>query len=249
MSDSANIIDYLNESKEAWEQKDYIRSAISAYWCIKYCKYGEPYRISSSTLSKSESEALNIYRKSCNKFQRCVLSKTTYLYGIMCPKWLWLYNNKYNLRRISLETQKKFDKGHKIGYLACKLFPGGRDASKLEGIDLEKIIDISRIEIPFKIKQELWIDKTNRLYTDTTVYEAAFISNDVFAAVDIFTKSENGHIAYEVKSNPTITDTLINDCALQYYVINKNCPLEDFYLVYLNESYLEELEIPLDEID
>ena len=248
MSDQANILDYLELSRNAWDEKDYIRAAICAYWCVQYCRYGEPYGMSGSRLRNSESEAWNIYRKSIKKFKSSLLSKTTFVYGTICPKLLWLYKNKYNLRVISTETQKKFDGGHNIGSLAQKLFPDGIDASNYDGI-AERIIDMSRMELPFNIKQQLWIDKTNKLYRDHTVYEAAFIYNDVFAAVDILTKGRKGHAAYEVKSSKGITDTFIKDCALQYYVINKNCPLEDFFLIYLNESYLEEIKIPLDEIN
>lgn len=153
------------------------------------------------------------------------------------------------MRVISPETQKKFEGGHNIGSLAQKIFPDGIDASNIDGVDSERIIDMSRMELPFNIKQQLWIDKTNRLYTEHTAYEAAFINDDVFAAVDILTKGEKGHVAYEVKSSKMITETFIKDCALQYYVINKNCPLENFFLIYLNETYFKKIKIPLDEIN
>lgn len=249
MSDYGNILYHLEQCKEAWTEGNIMDAAIDAYWCIQYCKNGEPYGASPSELSCCEGEAWEIYRKATKTFKKSVLSKTTYVYGTICPKLLWLYKNKYNLRVISPETQKKFEGGHNIGNLAQKLFPDGIDASNLEGVNSERIIDMARMELPFNIRQQLWIDKTNRLYKDHTVYEAAFIYDDVFAAVDILTSGENGHVAYEVKSSKIITETFIKDCALQYYVINKNCPLEDFFLIYLNETYLEKIKIPLDEIN
>lgn len=249
MSDHANIRYHLEECTKAYGERNFLDAAINAYWCVQYCKYGGPYWISNSELHNSESEAWKIYLKSIKKLKRSILSKTTFVYGTICPKLLWLYKNKYNLRVISPETQKKFDGGHNIGNLAQKLFPAGIDASNLEGVNSERIIDMSRMELPFNIKQQLWIDKTNRLYKDHTVYEAAFIYDDVFAAVDILTNGKKGHVAYEVKSSKMITETFIKDCALQYYVINKNCPLEDFFLIYLNETYLEGKKIPLDEVN
>ena len=249
MADQANIRYHLEECTKAYDNRNFLDAAINAYWCVQYCKYGEPYGISSSELHNSESEAWKIYLKSIKKLKRSILSKSTFVYGIICPKLLWLYKNKYNLRVISPETQKKFDGGHNIGNLAQRLFPDGIDASNLKSENSERIIDMSRMELPFNIKQQLWIEKTNRLYKDHTVYEAAFIYDDVFAAVDILTKGEKGHVAYEVKSSKMITETFIKDCALQYYVINKNCPLEDFFLIYLNETYFEGVKIPLDEIN
>ena len=50
MSYHANIIDCLELSRNAWEEKDYLRAAICAYWCVQYCRYGEPYGMSGSKL-------------------------------------------------------------------------------------------------------------------------------------------------------------------------------------------------------
>lgn len=55
MSDHANIIDYLELSRNAWEEKDYLRASICAYWCFQYCLYGEPYGLSGSKLRDSGS--------------------------------------------------------------------------------------------------------------------------------------------------------------------------------------------------
>lgn len=246
MSDYGNILYHLDACKEALETKRYLDAAINAYWCVQYCEQGEPYGISNEELRNSESQARKIYIKASKKFRSSILSKTTFVYGTICPKLLWLYKNKYNLRRVSQQTQKKFDAGHNIGFLAQKLFPDGIDAS---AIDDERIIDMSRIGLPFNIKQQLWLNRTQEFFKDHTVYEAAFIHDDVFAAVDILNKTETGHIAYEVKCSKSITDTFLKDCALQYYVINKNCNLDDFFLIYINEEYLEEVQIPLEQMN
>lgn len=243
MSDYGNILYFLEGSKKAWADKDYLNAAINAFWCIQYCEHGEPYGISFEELHSSESHAYSIYRKATKKFKSSILSKTTFIYGIICPKLLWLYKYKYNLRNVSEQIQKKFNVGHSIGYLAQNLFPDGVDAS---AFDSERIIDMSQISLPFNLKQQLWIGQTQKFYKDNTVYEAAFTYNDVFTAVDILRKTDSGYIAYEVKSSKSITDTLLKDCALQYYVTCRNCKLDDFFLIYINEDYIKQVQIPLE---
>jgi hypothetical protein len=108
---------------------------------------------------------------------------------------------------------------------------------------------MTRISLPFNLKQQQWIARTQKSYKEKTVYEAAFTFDEVFAAVDILDKTEVGHIAYEVKCSQAITETFLKDCALQYYVISKNCKLDDFFLIYVNKDYLEEVNIPMDKMN
>lgn len=246
MSDQAKILDYLEQCKEAYSNKDFLNAAINAYWCVKYCEEGEPYCMPLEDFRRAETEAWQIMRTCSRKFKSSKLSKTTFVYGTICPKLLWLYKNKYNLRRVSRETQRKFDEGHIMGSLAQRLFPDGIDASD---VDSERVIDMCRFYLPFNLKQQLWLNRTNEYYRDHTVYEAAFVYNDVFAAVDILTRGANGHVAYEVKCSRAVTDTFLKDCALQYYVISRNIALEDFFLIYVNERYLDEIQIPFREVN
>lgn len=246
MSDQANILYYFTECKRYYKNQDLLEAAVNAYWCVKYCEHGDPYGMSDKDLNKAESEAWSILRSCSKKFKSSQLSKTTFVYGTICSKLLWLYKNKYNLRKISENTQQKFNAGHEIGALAQKLFPKGIDASEL---DSEQLIDMSRFSLPFNLKQQLWLNKTAAYYRDHTVYEAAFVYDDVFAAVDILTKGSDGHIAYEVKCSKSVNETFLRDCALQYHVLNNNCGLKDFFIVYLNEKYLEEVQIPIEQLN
>lgn len=246
MSDHANILSYLEDCKRFYKQNEYLEAAINAYWCLQYCKNGEPFGISIEMLTKAEAESYRIFLSASKKIHSASLSKTTFVYGTICPKLLWLYKNKYTLRRISDSTQKKFDYGHIIGRLAHNLFPGGIDASELSS---ERVIGMSLFRLPFNLKQQLWLDKTSVAIENAATYEAAFVYNDVFAAIDILTKGSYGYTAYEVKASKVITDTFIRDCALQYYVINNNVKLEDFFLIYINESYLKEINLTLEQIN
>ncbi len=55
-----------------------------------------------------------------------VISKSQYLRGLQCPKALWLYRNRPDLKPENSPTlQHRFDSGHEVGLLAQKCFDGG----------------------------------------------------------------------------------------------------------------------------
>lgn len=247
MSDYICILEHLSNARKEVRKKDYISAAIDAFWAMQYCIHGEPYEMTQSELSSAAKDAKMIYRQASAEIEKSVLSKTTFVYGTICSKLLWLYKNKYNLRKISHTTQNKFDRGHLIGEMALNLFPDGLDATP-EGT--ERVIDMTRVSLPFHLKQPLWIANTKRLLEQGygAVYEAAFDFDKVFAAVDILVPHSDGYVAYEVKSSNAISNTLILDCALQHYVISKNVELKDFFLIYIDEAYVDELDIPLEEM-
>ena len=42
MSDHANIRYHLEECIKAYDERNFLDAAINTYWCVQYCKYGEP---------------------------------------------------------------------------------------------------------------------------------------------------------------------------------------------------------------
>ena len=57
-----------------------------------------------------------------------LLSKSKYLYGIQCPRLLWMaINEPEKLPEVDEATQHRFDEGHLVGELAKKVFPDGID--------------------------------------------------------------------------------------------------------------------------
>lgn len=151
------------------------------------------------------------------------LSKSTYIRGLQCLKSLYLNKNRAYLRdKLPEEQLAKFKRGHDIGKMAQKLFPGGTELP-LPG------------ESSAKKTQEL-IEKGEKI-----LYEACFIAENVIIAVDILVKTEEGWQAYEVKSSFKLSETYYNDAHLQNYVIQKSgLQLAGFYLVFRNA----EVEIP-----
>ncbi|MCF0159065.1 MAG: hypothetical protein HUJ83_11210 [Veillonella sp.] len=145
------------------------------------------------------------------------------------------------------ETQKKYDVGHLIGKLAQNLFPNGKDATPHQCY-CERVIDMSKYNLPTILNQLLMIENTKLMIDENVIYEASFLFNATYASVDILVKESDKRIAYEVKSSTEISETFINDCAFQYYVISKNIRIDDFFLIYLNEEYIKKTNIPLQDL-
>lgn len=155
-----------------------------------------------------------------------ILSKSAYIKSLQCLKALYFYKFHYKDRDpVSEEQQARFTRGHHYGKLAHLLFPGGVDASP------EKPYDYSH---SIKLTGDLLLKQT------PVIYEAAFVYNEVLAAVDILVKHEGMLNAYEVKSSTRISETYLNDAALQYYLITgAGFELNDFFIVHLKREYKE----------
>ena len=55
-----------------------------------------------------------------------ILSKSKYLVGLQCPKYLWiLFHEKERIPEPDKSTQYRFDQGRLVGELAKSLYPTG----------------------------------------------------------------------------------------------------------------------------
>lgn len=167
--------------------------------------------------------------------EKPILSKSTYIRGLQCEKSLYLYKHNYNLRDgISTQLQAIFNQGTNVGLLSQQLFPNGADASPSDHFKIQESV----------LKTKEFIDKG-----ESIIYEATFQYNGVLVAVDILVKNEQGWKAYEVKSSTSISDTYINDTAIQYYVItNSGIELKDISIVYINNQYVKNGDIDVNEL-
>lgn len=156
---------------------------------------------------------------------KSILSKSTYIRGLQCEKSLFLYKNNYKDRdKLSSEQLETFKRGTNIGILAQELFP--------KGINVAPSHPSKYFEAVLKTK-ELIANK------HAVIYEAAFLENDVYVALDILEFKDNKWIAYEVKSSLKISDTYIEDAALQFSIINKSgIELDDFFIIHINPNYV-----------
>ena len=163
------------------------------------------------------------------------LSKSSFIRGLQCDKSLYLYKHHYKLKDPTPSSlQAVFDQGTSIGLLAQELFPYGVDASPENHI---KMVESVGKTLDFISQGQ------------TIIYEATFLYDDVLAALDILVNDENGWKAYEVKSSTKVSDTYVKDAAIQYYTIkNSGIDLKDISIVYINNQYVKNGEIDINEL-
>ena len=135
-----------------------------------------------------------------------VLSKSTYIRGLQCEKALYL--NKFHPTQktpTSARTQEIFDAG--------RSFEDRFRSSFINAIDLKKI---------FKNKFHLYSAYTKALVAkgaDINIFEAAFVHDEVLVLTDVLQQeSGNTFTIYEVKNSKSLTEVIMNDAAVQYYV-------------------------------
>ena len=164
-----------------------------------------------------------------------LLSKSSFIKGLQCEKHLYLYKYHYNEMDELSEMQKAiFKRGTNVGELAQKLFPGGEVAAYGDPPNYEKALK-----------------KTEDLIKNgaKVIYEAAFMFNEVLSIADIVVKEKDFWKIYEVKSSTSISETYLNDAALQYYVIsNLGIKVKDFSIIYINNQYVRRGELNLKEL-
>ncbi len=164
-----------------------------------------------------------------------LLSKSSFIKGLQCDKHLYLYKYHYDEMDELSEMQKAiFQRGTDVGVFAQKLFPGGTTAT--EGS-------------PPAYKKGL--KKTGELILQggKIIYEAAFQFNEVLSIADIIVKEKNKWNIYEVKSSTSISETYLNDTALQYYVIsNSGIEINDFSIIHINNQYIRKGELDINEL-
>jgi len=162
---------------------------------------------------------------------RHILSKSTFIRGMQCPKSLYLYKHSYKLRDpLSAAQAAIFRRGTNVGVLARELFPGGVDASP---------------PTPFQFARS--IEQTSRLVAEgaPVIYEAAFLFEGVLAAMDVLVRDETApagiprYRAFEVKSSTGISETYLLDAALQYWVMTgAGVEIADLSIVHIDSSYV-----------
>ncbi|SFF42526.1 DUF2779 domain-containing protein [Flavobacterium xueshanense] len=167
--------------------------------------------------------------------EKTILSKSTYIRGLQCEKSLYLYKHNYNLRDgISSQLQAIFNQGTNVGILSQRLFPNGVDATPSDHFKIQESV----------LKTKEFIDNG-----ESIIYEATFQYNGVLVALDILVKDEEGWKAFEVKSSTSISETYINDAAIQYYAItNSGIELKDISIVFINNQYVKNGDIDVNEL-
>jgi len=163
------------------------------------------------------------------------LSKSQYIRGLQCIKSLWLKKYKPDLLSAPDSSSKAtLDTGHKVGELACELFPDGVTIP-YEATSLDEKIALTQQLIGEGVKN---------------IYEASFQYEGIFVAIDILHINDDKTVKiYEVKSSTDVKDVYLDDLSIQYYVLNGlGFTIESANLVHINSDYVREDELEIDKL-
>ncbi|MBT3406432.1 DUF2779 domain-containing protein [Candidatus Woesearchaeota archaeon] len=144
--------------------------------------------------------------------------------GLQCPRLLW-FANKKQLPEISLFDEHKFSQGHDFEEHVKKLHPNSVD---LNGLGFKENLDKTKEAIE----------------QNQTIFEAGFMTNNLFVRSDLIIPTDNGWDLYEIKSTTKSKPQHIPDLAFQKYVLEKaGLKVNKSFLIHLNNEYIKNGEI------
>src|SRR5512143_4359597 len=133
-----------------------------------------------------------------------MLSKSRFVTGCQCHKLLWWTVHEPNAAELQPDRvlQDLFDQGRQVGELARRRYPGG-----------------VLIDLPHTARTErVAATKDSLAQGSPAVFEATFIAQDTFVAIDLLQQEGDGYRLIEVKSSNSQKDEHIPDVADQAYL-------------------------------
>src|SRR5690606_24736319 len=123
---------------------------------------------------------------------RKILTKSRYTKGLQCEKLLWLCTHEPDAEELRPDatTLLRFATGDRVGQAARRYVPGGVLIERGEGDFLA----------PVKATAEALASGAS------VIYEATFLVDDIYCAVDILKKEADGWTLIEVKSSTKVKD-------------------------------------------
>jgi len=152
-----------------------------------------------------------------------ILSKSNYMIGLQCPRYLWIKINKpEKIPEPDMEVQHRFDQGHLLEEYAHKLYPEG------ETISSEN----------FKENLE---NTKELLKKRKTLFEAGILADSLFSRADILIPvKKNKWDIVEIKGSSRVKDEHILDVAFQKYVYMKaGLNIRKCFLMHVNTDYVK----------
>ena len=167
--------------------------------------------------------------------KQTLLTKSRYVNGLQCAKWIWLsFNRPEELPKIDELAQHRFDEGAKVGELAKRLFP--------DGISVKSQLNS---EENHKESKEL-------LKKRKPLFEAGFMHKNgkCYARADILVPVGDDEWAiYEVKSATTVKEEYIWDVAFQKYCYESaGLKISQCFVIHINNQYVRDGDIEIEEL-
>lgn len=170
-----------------------------------------------------------------------IISKSKYLAGLQCLKYLWyLVNDPEAIPPFDEATLFRFQQGHEVGNLAKSLFPDGIEIE--HGVDIE--VELARARemtgIASAAEPANPVASSGPSFIRRTLFEPAFSYKNAFARADILRPApDNSWDIIEVKSASSIKDINIHDVSFQKYCYEgAGLKINKCYLMYLNREYI-----------
>ena len=135
------------------------------------------------------------------------LSKSRYLAGLQCHKQLWWRVHEPKAPELVPDAgmQSVFDAGTRVGAVARGYVPGG------------VLIDLPHTDYEGKVAETQRAMEAGA----PAIYEASFVADHVFVAVDILAREPRGWRVIEVKSTTSLKEQHLPDAAIQVHVLRQ----------------------------
>jgi len=136
------------------------------------------------------------------------LSKSRFAAGVQCHKLLWWKVHEPGAVELQPDKvlQDRFDQGTQVGVLARGRFPGG-----------------VLIDLPYDaVEQRLQRTREALAAHVPVIFEASFVADNTYVAVDVLERQSNGFRLIEVKSSSSQKDEHIPDAAVQVHVAQQS---------------------------
>jgi hypothetical protein len=151
------------------------------------------------------------------------LSKSRFVAGWQCHKQLWHRVHEKNAPELQVDVvlQDRFDQGAEVGAVARRQFPGG-----------------ILIDLPHDHPDR---GAATRLALESgapAVFEATFVEDRVYVAIDVLERNGDGFTLIEVKSSTREKDEHIPDVAIQLWVARQaGLDIRRVQLMHLNSDF------------
>lgn len=188
---------------------------------------------SDHSLSSAGTASIGIHLRHHGSTEHCTavvlrpnpqLSKSRFVAGLQCPKMLWWRVHEPDAPELTAapNLQARFDRGTQVGLAARTWVPGGL------------LIDFSHNNLSQRVAA------TAQALADRipVIYEASFLEDGVFVAVDILEKKRNGFVLVEVKSTLEVKAEHLPDVAIQLHVARRaGLSVNRAEVMHLNREY------------
>jgi predicted RecB family nuclease len=152
------------------------------------------------------------------------LSKSRYTAGLQCHKLLWWKVHEPLALELQPDKvlQDRFDQGRQVGELARTRFPGG-----------------VLIDLPHSAADER-VALTQKRIADgaPAIFEATFIADNTFVAVDVLLREKDGFRLIEAKATSSCKDEHWPDAAIQVHVARRSgLTISAAEIMHLNKDF------------